>query len=167
MTTLQACLNYLRAISVRHAHTTHDLTHSAEEVASAEHMPPDRMSKTVVLQDNEGFVLVVVAADSSVDVETLRTAIGVPTLCVAEETDLASLFPHADVGAMPPLGNLFNLPVYLDREVSSREFIAFYAGTHRDVIHMRVADFWDLVRPVVGDFCQSRPSGVVRRARYA
>jgi Ala-tRNA(Pro) deacylase len=47
---------------------------------------------------------------------------------------------------------LFGLPVYLDREVANREFIAFNAGTHRDVIHMRVADFRQLVQPVMGDF---------------
>jgi Ala-tRNA(Pro) deacylase len=57
---------------------------------------------------------------------------------------------------MPPLGTLFGLPVYLDREVANQEFIAFNAGTHRDVIHMKVADFQDLVRPVVGDFCQPK-----------
>ncbi len=64
------------------------------------------------------------------------------------------LFPGAEVGAMPPLGTLFGLRVYLDRQVANQEFIAFNAGTHRDVIHMRVADFQHLVRPVLGDFCQ-------------
>jgi Ala-tRNA(Pro) deacylase len=49
---------------------------------------------------------------------------------------------------------LFGLRVYLDREVANQEFIAFNAGTHRDLIHMRVADFEYLVRPVTGDFCQ-------------
>ncbi len=157
MTTLQNCLNYLRANEVRFAHTTHSPAFTAEEVALAEYMPPGRMAKTVVVRDNDGYAMVVVPADSYVDLEQLREAIGVPDLYVAEERDLALLFPHAELGAMPPLGTLFSLRVYLDRKVSNREFIAFNAGTHRDVIHMRVADFWDLVRPVVGDFCQRDP----------
>lgn len=56
---------------------------------------------------------------------------------------------------MPPLGSLFILPVYLDRKVANREFIAFNAGTHRDLIHMRIVDYWDLARPVLGDFCEA------------
>jgi Ala-tRNA(Pro) deacylase len=114
------------------------------------------MSKTVICHDKGGYAMIVIPADSYVDLEQLRTAIGVPTLYVAEENELYELFPEAELGAMPPLGTLFNLRVYLDREVSSQEFIAFNAGTHRDVIHMRVTDFKRLVQPVIGDFC--RPS---------
>jgi Ala-tRNA(Pro) deacylase len=117
------------------------------------------MAKTVVFgcskgHVNEGYVMVVVPADSYVDVEQVRTAIGVPSLRQVEEGDLSLLFPKAELGAMPPLGTLFGLPVYLDREVANQEFIAFNAGTHRDLIHMRTADFQHLVRPVIGDFCQ-------------
>lgn len=154
MTTLQKCLNYLDVHQIRYAHTTHSPAYTAEEVAAAEHMPPHRMAKTVICRDSDGYLMVVVPADSYVDMEQLRTAIGVPDLFVAEERDLYMLFPGTELGAMPPLGNLFGLRVYLDRDVAKQEFIAFNAGTHRDVIHMRVFDFQRLVRPVSGDFCQ-------------
>lgn len=167
MSTLQNCLNYLRAQRVRFAHTTHSPAFTAEEVALAEHMPTDRMAKTVLVRDNDGFVMAVVPADSYVDLERLRMVIRVPDLRLAEEQELVALFPNAEVGAMPPLGHLFNMPVYLDRKVSSREFIAFNAGTHRDVIHMRVSDFWDLVRPVLGDFGQVAEPIPLNRAQFA
>ncbi|MBV8550610.1 MAG: YbaK/EbsC family protein [Acidobacteriaceae bacterium] len=154
MSTLQNCFNYLNGHGIRYAHTTHSPAYTAEEVAAAEHIPPHRMAKTVVCRDKDGYVMVVVPADSYVDLEQVRTAIGVPSLYVAEESDLYLLFPGAELGAMPALGTLFGLPVYLDREVANQEFIAFNAGTHRDVIHMRVADFQHLVSPVIGDFCQ-------------
>ena len=154
MTTLQRCLNYLDAHQIRYAHTTHSPAYTAEEVAAAEHLPPHRMAKSVILRDTEGYLMVVVPADSYVDMEGVRTAIGAVGLYVAEEGDLYMLFPSAELGAMPALGNLFGLRVYLDREVAKQEFIAFNAGTHRDVIHMKVFDFQNLVRPVLGDFCQ-------------
>lgn len=100
--------------------------------------------------------MVVVPADSYVGVEQLRTVIGVPAIRKAKEAELYLLFQNAELGTMPPLGALFGLPIYLDREVADQEFIAFNAGTHRDVIHMRVADFEVLVRPVIGDFCQPK-----------
>jgi Ala-tRNA(Pro) deacylase len=112
------------------------------------------MAKTVVFRDNDGYVMVVVPADSYVDLEQVRAAIGAPNLYVAEENDLRLLFPNAELGAMPPLGTLFGLAVYLDRGVANQEFIAFNAGTHRDAIHMRTAEFQRLVRPVVGNFAE-------------
>jgi Ala-tRNA(Pro) deacylase len=154
MNTLQNSLSYLRSQRVRFAHTTHSAAFTAEEVALAEHLPPNRMAKTVLVRDNDGYVMAVIPADCYVDLERLRMIIGVPDLYLAEERDLAHLFPNAELGAMPPLGNLFHLPVYLDRRVGSREFIAFNAGTHRDVIHMRVSDFCELVRPVIGNFSE-------------
>ena len=159
--TLQRCMNYLDANRIRYAHTTHFPANTAVEVAAAEHMPPHRMAKTVVFGSNkghvnEGYLMVVVPADAYVDVEQVRTAIGVPSLRKLEEDELSLLFPNAELGAMPPLGTLFGLPVYLDREVANQEFIAFNAGTHRDLIHMRTADFEYLVRPIIGDFCQSK-----------
>jgi Ala-tRNA(Pro) deacylase len=162
MTTLQKCLSYLDSHLIRYAHTTHSPAYTAAEVAAAEHLPPHRMSKTVVFQSSGGYFMVVVSADSYVDTEQVRTAIGVSHIHKAEEIELCLLFPTAEIGAMPPLGGLFGIPVYLDREVANQEFIAFNAGTHRDVIHMKVADFKHLVQPVVGDFCQ--PSYALRNS---
>lgn len=169
MSTLQNCLRYLDNHGIRYAHTTHSLAYTAKEVAAAEHVPAHRMSKTVICHDKSGYAMVVVPADSYVDLEQLRTAIGVPMLCITEESDLYSLFPESELGAMPPLGPLFNLRVYLDRGVANQEFIAFNAGTHRDVVHMRVADFKHLVRPVVGDFCRAvyEFSGTAAIAEFA
>lgn len=155
-TTLQSCLNYLNAHGIRYAHTTHSPAYTAEEVAAAEHIPAHRIAKTVVFRNTDGYAMVVVPADSYVDPEQLRTAMGVSSIRKADERELYLLFQNAELGAMPPLGTLFGMPVYLDREVANQEFIAFNAGTHRDVIHMRVADFQDLVRPVIGDFCQPK-----------
>lgn len=166
MSTLEDCLTYLRSQRVRFAHTTHSEAYTAEEVARAEHMPAHRMAKTVLVRDNMGYVLTVIPADCYVDLEQLRMVIGVPDLYLAEERDLAHLFPSAELGAMPPFGNLFKLPVYLDRRVANREFIAFNAGTHRDVIHMRTADFCQLVKPVVGEFSQVMETILVNNSRF-
>lgn len=155
MTTLHECLDYLDSRSIRYAHTTHSIAYTAQEVAAAEHLPPHRMAKTVIFQSGDGHLMVVVPADSYVDVAQVRTALGDAGVYRVPEAELSLLFPTSEVGAMPPLGSLFNLPVYLDRQLANQEFIAFNAGTHRDSIHMRLTDFVRLVRPVVGDFSRS------------
>ena len=53
---------------------------------------------------------------------------------------------------MPPFGNLYGLPVYLDRDLAECETIMFQAGTHQDAISMRSADFIRLVRPLIASF---------------
>jgi Ala-tRNA(Pro) deacylase len=53
---------------------------------------------------------------------------------------------------MPPFGNPFELPMLIDEGLAAAEFIAFNAGTHRDVIHMSFEDFVALVNPLIGRF---------------
>ncbi|HTU47696.1 MAG TPA: YbaK/EbsC family protein [Bryobacteraceae bacterium] len=155
MTALQACLNYLDVNEIRYTHTTHPVAYTAKEVAAAEFMPAHRIAKTVVFSDGNGYLLVVVPADTYVDIEQVRAAVGSRELRKAIEDEVLEIFPQAEVGSMPPLTALARVPVYLDRALADQEFIAFTAGTHRDVVHMKTADFRHLSQPVIGEF--SRP----------
>jgi Ala-tRNA(Pro) deacylase len=65
---------------------------------------------------------------------------------------MAELFPASELGAMPPFGNLFGLEVFFDGSLVNEKFIAFNAGTHRDLVHMSVEDFLRLVQPEIGEF---------------
>lgn len=55
-------------------------------------------------------------------------------------------------GAMPPFGNLFGLPAYVDSRLAGEDMITFNAGTHRNVIHMHFVDFEQVVQPSVVAF---------------
>ena len=152
MTALSACLNYLDVNGVRYTHTTHAVAYTAKEVAAAEFIPAHRIAKTVVFIDGDKPLLVVVPADTYVDIEQVRAAVGSRAVRKAIEPEILELFPEGEVGAMPPLSALAGVPVYLDRALTEQEFIAFTAGTHRDVVHMKTCDFRHLNQPVVGDF---------------
>lgn len=155
MTALQACLNYLDVNGVRYTLTTHAVAYTAKEVAAAEFMPAHRVAKTVVFISGNKPLFVVVPADAYVDIEQVRAAVGSRELRKAIEPEILRLFPQAEVGAMPPLSALAGVPIYLDRALTEQEFIAFTAGTHRDVIHMKTCDFRCLNESVVGDFGQA------------
>jgi Ala-tRNA(Pro) deacylase len=71
---------------------------------------------------------------------------------LATEDELKGLFPDCEVGAMPPFGILYGLPVYVDRSLTEDEQIIFEAGTHSEAIRMRYWDFAALVFPVVTEF---------------
>ena len=52
---------------------------------------------------------------------------------------------------MPPFGNLYNLPVFVDKALAEDETIFFQAGTHTDTMSMKYADFERLVKPTVAE----------------
>src|SRR3546814_15958354 len=48
---------------------------------------------------------------------------------------------------MPPFGNLYDVPVYVDARLSEHAEIAFNAGSHTDLVRMPYAEFEQLAKP--------------------
>lgn len=143
---------FLDQNGVEYTHTIHPLAYTAREVASAEHVPAREVAKAVVFLSEQGYGMGVLPGDSVVDLEQLRLDLGLSRLRLATEAELKELFPVCELGAMPPFGNLFGLPVYVDSRLAGEDMITFNAGTHRDVIHMHFRDFERLVNPSVVPF---------------
>ena len=134
---------------VEYTHTVHPLAYTAREVASAEHLPPREVAKTVVVFGDDGFHMLVLPASRVVDFQEVRLTLGLTHARMATEEELNRLFPDCELGAMPPMGNLYGMPVYLDSSLAGEGTIAFNGGTHRDEVHMRIADYRELVNPAV------------------
>jgi len=149
MAVLKKLQDFLDQSGVAYTHTVHPLAYTAREVASAEHIPAQEMAKVVVFLGEGGYRMVVLSASKVVDFQELRALLGFSHARLATEKELSQLFPDCDLGAMPPFGNLYNMPVHLDSSLLADENIAFNAGTHRDVIHLSLADFRRLVHPEV------------------
>jgi Ala-tRNA(Pro) deacylase len=143
---------FLDQNGVAYTHTVHPLAYTARELAYAERAPAREVAKTVIYLSENGYGMAVLPADSVVDLEQLRLDLGLSRLRLATEAELGELFPSCELGAMPPFGNLFGLPVYVDGRLAGEEMMMFNAGTHRDVIHMHFADFQRLVNPLVIPF---------------
>jgi Ala-tRNA(Pro) deacylase len=84
-----------------------------------------------------------------VDLLEVRLTLGVIHARLATGQELGQLFPDCELGAMPPFGNLYGVPVYLDSSLAPEDLIAFNGGTHRDVVHMRTSLYRYLVNPTV------------------
>lgn len=158
MTMLQRCQRYLKQHDVRYAHSIHAPAFTAREIASAERVPAHEMTKVVVYFGDNGYGMLVLPADCIVDFAEVRRLLGLGEIRLAAEAELLGLFPECEVGAMPPFGNLFQMPVLVDEAIAISEFIAFNAGTHQDVIRMSFADFGRLVNPLVAAFAVKAPA---------
>ncbi len=149
MALLERLRVFLEQNHAEYTHTEHPQAYTAREVASAEHLPAREMAKTVMVFGDEGYHMMVVPANRLVDFHEVRLALGLTHARMATEEEIGKLFPDCELGAMPPFGNLYDVPVYLDSSMAGEETICFNAGTHRDVIHMRTSDYRDLVNPAV------------------
>ena len=124
----------------------------AVAIAFTLHTLEKEMAKVVIVKVERRFVTTVLPASWNVDLHRLREIFMTPHVRLATEEELKRLFPDCELGAMPPFGTLYGLPVYVDRSLTEDEEIIFEAGTHSDAIRMRYWDFAALVFPVVAEF---------------
>jgi len=119
--------------------------HEADTAAS--HIPGRRLAKVVILRDGGSYAMAVVPAAAQLDLAELQRRIRRYGLALASEDEFKGLFPDCDIGAMPPFGRLFGLPVYLDRTFAAEAEMVFESGTHRELVRMPMGEYMRIERP--------------------
>ena len=150
--TLQTFLN---ASKVRYRVAKHPVAYTAQEIAAAQHVSGRQLAKCVLVATDRGPVLVVLPAVSLIDLKRLKTLLRAKTVGIAKEADIKQRFSDVEVGAMSPFGNLYQVPVVVDRGLGESDEIVFNAGSHTETITMRYADVVKLVKPKIGGFAQA------------
>jgi len=143
MNILTRCLSVLDQRGIHYAQSIREGPKAA---------PAQRLAQTVVYWGDNGFGLLVLQPDAEVDFREVRRLMGLKEVRVATKLELEALFPDCEPGAIPPVGNLFDLPVLMDESLAVEPFLAFNLGTQRDVIYVVMADYHNLVNPLVASF---------------
>jgi Ala-tRNA(Pro) deacylase len=143
--------DYLSQKGVSFTTHQHPPAYTAQEVAAEEHVSGKIMAKTVVVKAGEKYVMCVLPACYMLDMDKVAKAVKAKSVRLADESELADMFPDSEVGAEPPFGNLYDLPTIVDAQLAQDEEIVFQADTHRDAVRMRYADYASLVSPSVED----------------
>ena len=143
---------YLDLKNVPYKHLVHRTAYKAREVAQQELVPESMVAKTVVVKTGDDYAMVVLPASAKVNLASLKRALDLKQVRLATESEFKGLFPDSDVGAMPPFGNLYGLPVYVEESLTRDLEIVFNAGTHQDTIRMKYVDFERMVKPEVYSF---------------
>ena len=146
---------YLDSHAVRYEILPHPHTSTSHETADAAFIWDDQLAKSVLLEDEGGYVMAVLPASHRVDLRKLRSQLD-RELEFATESELGELFSDCEVGAVPPLGAAYGIPVVYDERLWGLTSIYFEAGNHEDLIFMRGSEFLGLLAYARhGDFAAS------------
>ncbi len=135
---------YLAKKGVNYEVVSHAPTPTTLAAAHAAQVPDDRVAKSVILEDEKGFLMAVVPASHRVELGTLHNTLH-RNLGLATEMEVAALFQDCTLGAIPAVGLAYGLPVIVDDSLTERPDIYFEAGDHRGLIHMDTRQFKKLL----------------------
>lgn len=104
------------------------------------------------LADNKP-VLIVMSAANKLDNNKFKKQFGIKDLRMATVAEVEKI-TTTQVGAVPPFGNLFSTPVYVDVGLLENTDIVFNAGLRTHSVIMKSSDFLKLVNPIQGEYVE-------------
>ena len=148
--------DFLDRNRIQYVSVTHSVAFTSQQIAALAHIPGKDLAKSVVVLLDGKLALAVLPASHQVDLDRLRAGAQANSVRLASEFEFKDRFPGCETGAMPPFGNLYDMPVYVDETLTRDKVIAFNAGTHHELIRLSYDDFARLVKPVVACFAAGR-----------
>ena len=126
----------------------HDKSRTSLETAANAHVSGDCVAKSVLLEDDTGYVMVVLPASHELDMARVHEQISRP-LTFAHETELVQLFSDCEPGAIPPIGTAYGIETLIDDSLAEQPDIYFEAGDHEALVHVNAENFDELTRDAV------------------
>jgi Ala-tRNA(Pro) deacylase len=146
---------FLDGNAIKYVCIAHSPAYTARDIATSAHVSVRELAKTVIVFLDDKLAMAVVPASARVNLARLKEIAGATAINVATEREFRQIFPDCETGAMPPFGNLYSIPVYLDESLY-RDELTFNAGSHRELIQMKFDDFVRLAQPIPGRFATPR-----------
>lgn len=146
---MQRVTEYLDKVHVDYHSESHPLAYTAQQIAEQSKVSGMSFCKTVMVVVDSKLSMIVMPAPCSIDFNNIAKAIGATRVDLAYEHQFRDVFPDCETGAMPPFGNLFDVPVYMHDMLIEQDLINFNAGNHHEILQMKSIDFIELVNPTM------------------
>lgn len=145
MTIAARVYDYLYMEGMEYDMVPHPPTESAAESARASVVPLHHTAKAVMLRDGERALMAVIPADHQLNLRKLNKLVE-GHYAFEHEDNICRMFDDCSEGAIPPLGQAYDIPVVYDDSLSADRDIYFEAGDHQEMIHLRGEQFLHLMR---------------------
>jgi Ala-tRNA(Pro) deacylase len=119
---------------IKYVVISHSVAYTAQGIAALTHISAKELAKTVIVKIDGELAMALLPASLHFDLAELRSAAGANNVALASEGDFRERFPDCETGAMPPFGNLYDMPVFADESLARDKEIAFNAGSHPELV---------------------------------
>jgi len=136
----------------------HDQVFDTVAEARAVGIDVDQIAKALVIHitHDGNQAVIVIPGGQRVNNDKLHELFGTQHARLALEEELTQDFPEFELGAVPPLSGLLQMPVYIDKRLVNHESVLFNAGTHTASIKMSMHDFINTADLSVVDVAEER-----------
>lgn len=142
---------FLKKQKVEYKEYRHDPVITSEDASRVRGTNLHAGAKALVLFADNKPVMIVLPADQKLDMKKFKTLYTIKDLRMATAAEVEKTV-HVAIGAVPPLGNLFDIPLYMASSLRDNKDIVFNAGSHTISIEFAQKEYERICTPIVGEF---------------
>jgi Ala-tRNA(Pro) deacylase len=137
--------SYLKDAHIQYDVIQHGFSQSSYDAACSAHLPIANLIKTIVLRDRKkgDYVLAMIPASHKLKLNWVNEALG-KNLMLAQESELIELMPDCALGAIPAVGQAYDLDMVWDSELKEQKALYFEGGDHEQLVHISPEEFKNL-----------------------
>ena len=145
MAIAQSLQKYLAENGVAYETVHHTHTNSSMNSAYSAHIPGNLLAKSVILKDDNGYMMAVVPATEHVKTRKVNHALK-RHFGIATEPELESLFTDCELGAIPAVAEPYSMEAVIDHKLDDCPDIYLEGGDHEELVHIKGAAYRRLMK---------------------
>jgi len=116
---------------------------------------PEQGAKALIMLVNEEEpIMVVLRGPDRANIKKLKETVGSKNIRFAKLKEVQAV-THTEIGTLPAIGSLFNIPTYVDKNLLEEAEIAFGTGLRTKTILINTRDYIKATSPNIGDFADT------------
>lgn len=141
---------FLDGKNIEYEEFIHEPVFTSEQASKVRGVDLKTGAKAMIVRSKGKFYMFVLSAVKKIDWKRVKDIIGDKgSLATPEEVEKIT---DCVIGCVPPFGNLFDIPLYVDRSLQEVVIINFSAGLHTHSMRMKSKDYLKAVEPVIEEF---------------
>ena len=125
----------------------HEPVYTNPTMAAALNVSEAETVKSLVLLTKENkMVVLVMPGDKKVDWKKAAAGIGTKKVSFAKPEEVLEKV-GCEVGCVPPFGQLTELPIFMDKDLTKKEYVFFNPGVHDKSFKIKAWDLKKLCKP--------------------
>lgn len=126
---------FLMQHNINYEIVSHPRSVSSMRIAELAHVPGAQLAKSVLLEDESGYLMAVIPSTHRVDLGKLHHQLQ-RRVGLAIEREVTELFSDCDPGAIPVIGPAYHVATIVDDALLQQPDIYFEAGDHEALVHV-------------------------------
>lgn len=151
MTVFDAIVDMFRKHKVSVKVLEHEPVYTSADAAGKRGTSLEEGLKAILLYADEKPIMVAVVGNTKIDMGRLKKLFGFRDVRMATPEEVIAV-TSVPIGAVPPFGFLFSIPLYIDERVRKQSSVVFNAGLHTKSLRVKESDYELVEKPIFGEF---------------